>query len=215
MAIAVGIAVFAKAPIEGFAKTRLIPLLGATRAAALQRHLMERAVEAALRSDIGPVSVWCAPDCEHEAFVELAKAFPIQLHLQTGSDLGARLLDAFEVLTPRHPVLIFGTDCPMLMPSHLAECARALGNGADAVFLPTEDGGYALVGSRKPIPSLFCDMPWSTDQVMTETRSRAHRIGLTIAEPAVLWDIDTPADYSRALATGLIERKRSTNNSPD
>jgi uncharacterized protein len=205
MASAVGIAVFAKTPIEGFAKTRLIPLLGAKRAAALQRELIQRTFEVVLLSNLGPVSAWCTPDCEHEAFTGPAAAHPIQLHIQSGDDLGARMLNAFEALTVEGPLLIIGTDCPMLTPAHLVDCARALRKGADAVFLPTEDGGYALVGSEKPIPSLFGDMPWSTDEVMAETRSRARRLGLTIAEPAVLWDIDTPTDYNRALAAGLIK----------
>lgn len=209
MASAIGIAVFAKAPIEGFAKTRLIPLLGAKGAAALQRELIRRTIEVALRSNLGPVSAWCTPDCEHEVFATLEATRPVQLRTQCGPDLGARLLGAFEALTVRHPLLIIGSDCPALTPSHLMQCALALRNGADAVFLPTEDGGYALVGSGKPIPPLFCNMPWSTDRVMAETRSRARRIGLTMAEPAVLWDIDTPADYNRALAAGIIDRDAS------
>ena len=210
MSNAVGIAVFAKAPVEGVAKTRLIPLLGAKRAAALQRDLIEQTIEVAIQSKLGPVSIWCTPDCEHEAFATLAATYPVQLH-QSGPDLGASLLHAFETLTIRQPLLIIGTDCPMLAPSHLIECSLALRQGTDAVFLPTEDGGYALVGAGRPIPSLFCDMPWSTDQVMSETRSRARRIGLTITELGVLWDIDTPADYSRALAAGFLKPEKSAN----
>lgn len=204
MGSSVNIAVFAKAPIEGFAKTRLIPVLGAKQAAALQHDLIRGSVEVAIRSQIGPVSVWCTPDCEHEAFTILAETYPVQLY-KSEPNLGASLLRAFEALATQQPLLIIGTDCPVLTPSHLIECALALRRGADAVFLPTEDGGYALVGSERPIPSLFCDMPWSTDQVMAQTRSRASRIGLTISEPAVLWDIDTPANYSRALAEGLLK----------
>lgn len=211
MARAVGIAVFAKAPIEGFAKTRLIPLLGAKRAAALQRELTRQTVELALRSNLGPVSAWCAPDCVHEAFASLTATYSVPLHIQCGPDLGARMLSAFEALTVSHPLLIIGTDCPALTPAHLSECALALLKGADAVFLPTEDGGYALIGSKKPIPSLFSDMPWGTNQVMAETRTRAQQRGLTIVESAVLWDIDTPADYNRALAAGLLAADQATN----
>jgi uncharacterized protein len=204
MGSSVGVAVFAKAPIEGFAKTRLIPVLGAKRAAALQRDLIEGSVEVAIQSQLGPVSVWCTPNCEHEVFTRLAEIYPVQLY-KSEPHLGASLLRAFEALTTARPLLIIGTDCPLLASSHLIECALALRRGADAVFLPTEDGGYALVGSQRPIPALFCDMPWSTDQVMAETRRRARQIGLTIAEPAVLWDIDTPANYSRALTEGLLK----------
>jgi uncharacterized protein len=204
---AVGIAIFAKAPIEGFAKTRLIPYLGATAAADLQRQFIERTVATATAAKLGPLSIWCTPDCEHEVFASLTRTWPIELRTQSGGDLGARMLNAFEALTPDPPLMLVGTDCPMIEPSHLIDCANSLRHGADAVFLPTEDGGYALVGSAKPLPILFADMPWGTDRVMPETRLRARQMGLRISESALVWDIDAPADYDRALACGLLDRR--------
>jgi rSAM/selenodomain-associated transferase 1 len=198
------IAIFAKAPIEGFAKTRLIPHLGAKRAADLQRRLIERTVDIALASEVGPLSIWCTPNCEHDAFAVLSATWSIALHAQAGDDLGLRMLNVFQVLTPQQSIMIIGTDCPVLQPWHLIDCAKSLREGADAVFLPTEDGGYALVGAAKPLPSLFLDMPWGTDRVMPESRLRARRLGLRIAEPAVVWDIDTAADYERASASGIL-----------
>jgi len=201
----VGIAVFAKGPIEGFAKTRLIPRLGPKGAADLQRRMIERAVQVALRSELGPVSLWCAPNSEHELFSRLAADHSIDVHDQSGPDLGARMLNAFKVLTPHHLVMIIGTDCPVLEQRLLADCARSLWRGYDAVFLPAEDGGYALVGAAKPLPNLFRDIPWGTDRVMHKTRERARQMGLQVSEPLLVWDIDTPADYERAMALGLIE----------
>ena len=61
----------AKAPIAGFAKTRLIPVLGAGRAARLQARLIERAVDTARAAGIGPVTVWATPDETHAAFQAL------------------------------------------------------------------------------------------------------------------------------------------------
>ncbi|MBL8419518.1 MAG: glycosyltransferase, partial [Dechloromonas sp.] len=61
----IGLAILAKAPVPGLAKTRLIPHLGADGAAALQRWLLERIVTTALAADIGPVSLWCTPDIGH------------------------------------------------------------------------------------------------------------------------------------------------------
>lgn len=200
----VGVAVFAKAPVAGLAKTRLIPRLGAEGAADLQRRLIERALATALAAKVGPVSLWCAPDVKHETFVSLAANRPIDLHEQTGGDLGARMLHAFETLTPNFPLLLVGTDCPVLTPAHLVECAAILRRSADAVFLPTEDGGYALVGLCKPVPTLFDEMPWGTERVMAETRTRAQRAALCIAEPIMVWDLDEPADYDRARSLKLV-----------
>jgi hypothetical protein len=198
------LAIFAKAPIEGFAKTRLVPYLGAKGAAELQRRLIEQTVRVALASNIGPVSLWCTPSCDHEVFSLLAASDGIALYTQSGADLGARMLDAFEVLTRHGPAIVIGTDCPVLNKSHLVDCAALLRHGHDAVFLPTEDGGYALVGFARPRPELLRDMSWGTDRVMAETRVRARQLGLRIAEPALVWDIDRQADYERAVECGLL-----------
>ena len=118
------------------------------------------------------------------------------------------MLAAFEALSGARPLLLVGTDCPMLTAAHLSQCAKELALGADAVFLPTEDGGYALVGARKPLPVLFEAMPWSTPRVMEETRARAAAAGLRIREPAIVWDVDDPPDYERALRAGLLDAKK-------
>lgn len=200
------IAVLAKAPIEGFAKTRLVPALGPKGAADLQRAMILRTVDTAIGSGLGPVSLWCAPDRSHRLFRDIAATRPVDLSDQSGADLGRRMQAAFERLLPGNPVLLIGTDCPVLAASHLVACAEALAAGADAVFLPAEDGGYALVGLRRLEPALFFDMPWGTAGVMPETRRRAATLGLVVSEPAFVWDIDRPADYERALSLGLLPR---------
>jgi rSAM/selenodomain-associated transferase 1 len=197
-------AIFAKAPIEGFTKTRLIPRLGAAGAAELQRALIARAIEVAKAAKLGPISLWCAPDCTHPFFQEVAERYSITLHVQIGDDLGARMQNAFAALCSSMPVLLIGSDCVVIDAPLLTRCADALQNGRDAVFLPVEDGGYILVGLNKPIPDLFHDMPWTTERVMPETRRRASEIGLAIEEPEMLWDIDRTEDYERALAAGFL-----------
>jgi rSAM/selenodomain-associated transferase 1 len=198
------IAIFAKAPIEGFTNTRLIPRLGAAGAAELQKTLITRAVEIAKAAKLGPVSLWCAPDCTHPFFQEVARQHSITLHAQIGDDLGARMQNAFAALCGSMPVLLMGTDCVVIDTPLLSRCAKALQTGKAAVFLPVEDGGYILVGLNKPIPELFHDMPWTSERVMPETRRRANKIGLRFEEPKMLWDIDLPEDYERALAAGFL-----------
>lgn len=198
------IAIFAKAPVAGYAKTRLIPLLGRQGAADLQALLVRRTVETATQSPLRPISLWCAPDQSHDLFALLSREFTIATHQQIGSDLGARMLNAFEALTPEGPLILIGTDCPTLAAEHLVHCASALRDGADAVFIPAEDGGYALIGLRRPVPQLFEDMPWGTKEVMSRTRDRLRELRLRAFEAQELWDIDTPADYLRAQSAGLV-----------
>jgi len=214
----VQIAIFAKAPVAGYAKTRLIPLLGRQGAAALQAFLVRRTIETATQSPLRPISLWCAPDQSHDLFVSLSREFTIATHQQIGSDLGACMLNSFEALTPKGPLVLIGTDCPALAAEHLVHCASALRDGADAVFIPAEDGGYALIGLRRPVPQLFEDMPWGTNEVMSRTRDRLRELKLDVFEAQGLWDIDTPADFLRAQSAGLVSgsspEARRTNPEP-
>ena len=201
----VSVAIFAKAPIAGFAKTRLIPHLGENGAANLQQRLIERAVEIAKDAGLGPVSLWCLPNHDHEVFTALERRHGVALHDQlTNADLGARMHQAFSALAKTRPLLLMGTDCVAVGPGHLVRCAELLCGDADAVIIPVEDGGYILVGLKRPTPELFADIPWGGDDVVACTRTRAKSAGLTLAELPRLWDIDRVADYERAVSCGLI-----------
>ena len=197
----VAVAILAKAPLPGLAKTRLAPALGAAGAAALQARLIERAAETARAANIGPITLWAAPDQDHPAFQTLAALFGVKLARQPDGDLGARMLAA--LVAAHGPALVIGTDCPALQPAHLRTAAEALGAGVDAVVIPVEDGGFALIGMREPAPALFVDMPWSTAGVMAETRRRLTRLALSWREPARLWDVDLPQDVERMRREGL------------
>jgi rSAM/selenodomain-associated transferase 1 len=197
----VAVAVLAKAPIPGFAKTRLIPVLGAHGAAVLQGRLVERAVETACTAAIGPVTLWTTPDESHPTFQSIGARLGIMLARQDDGDLGARMLAA--ITRTNTCVLVIGSDCPALTPDHLRTAAEILRGQAHAVVIPAEDGGYALIGLRTPEPALFSDMPWSTPGVMDETRRRLGTLGLTWQEPATLWDVDLPQDLKRMRGIGL------------
>lgn len=197
----VAVAVLAKAPIAGFAKTRLIPVLGARGAAVLQERLVERAVETACAAAIGPVTLWTTPDESHPVFQSIGARLGITLARQADGDLGARMLAA--ITAANTCVLLIGSDCPALTLDHLRAAADVLRDRAPAVVIPAEDGGYALIGLRTPEPALFSDMPWSTPLVMNETRRRLRTLGLTWHEPVTLWDVDLPQDLERMRGIGL------------
>ncbi len=193
----VQIAVLAKAPIAGLVKTRLIPALGARGAARLQRALTRGALRCALEAQLGPVTLWCAPRADHGFFRALRRTTGVRCLVQSSGDLGQRMHTAFRLHCLDGPVLLIGTDCPALRPAHLHAAARALVDGDDAVFYPADDGGYVLVGLRRPQPALFSAMPWSTPEVMSVTRARARAAGLRWREMERLWDVDRPADLVR------------------
>jgi uncharacterized protein len=186
------IAVMAKAPVAGFAKTRLIPAISAHAAAVLQERLTERAVETAVAADLGRVTLWCAPDPSHPSFRELAARHRIALKRQPDGDLGARMLGAFAP----GPTLVIGTDCPAFTADILRVAAHALDDAA-VVLIPADDGGYVLIGTREVQPQLFSGIAWGTAAVMAETRARSAVLGLKAVELPALWDVDTEDDLAR------------------
>src|SRR5579885_1323623 len=150
MAMTVSIAILAKAPIPGFAKTRLIPAIGAHAAATVQERLTEQTVATACAAGLGKVTLWCAPDPTHASFRGLAARFPVVLAQQPSGDLGVRMLATFA----NGPTLATGTDCPPLTVAHLQRAAATLAQ-ADIVVIPAEDGGYVLIGAQAAHASLL------------------------------------------------------------
>ncbi len=191
------IAILAKAPRPGLAKTRLIPLLGEASAAALQERLLCRTVDTAIRAGLGPVVLWCAPDHRQPAFARCAERWPIDLQTQPDGDLGVRMLQAVERDAAAAGVLVIGTDCPALTPAHLDAAARQLRQGRDAVLIPAEDGGYVLIGLRRPDAGVFESVAWGSAAVAEQTRRRLSARGLRWSELPALWDVDRPDDLAR------------------
>lgn len=192
------VAVFAKAPVSGAVKTRLIPALGADGAAALYRTLVKRTLECALAAALGPVELWCAPDATDPFFRECAVGLGVRLASQSEGDLGARMRCAFDaMLAGGGRALLIGSDVPAMTPQYLQAADAALAQGCDAVFGPAEDGGYVLIGLSRVAPELFRGIEWGGPAVMRATRARIEKLGWRHLELPVLWDVDRPEDLSR------------------
>lgn len=183
--------IFAKAPEPGRVKTRLIPILRAGEAAELHEALLLDTLDV-VRSCADAVVAF-APAGGRRTLERLLGP-GARLVGQGPGDLGARLARMFDQLCGGgRPVLAVGSDCPGLTVARILGAAAALGR-ADVVLGPALDGGYYLVGLRKPRPELFGDMPWSTPAVLELTQRRATEAGLRVEllEPAR--DLDTPED---------------------
>ena len=189
--------VFAKAPRAGEVKTRLIPLLGADGAAALHRQLTHRTLVTATNAGLGPVELHAAPTVDDPFLQDCAKRFGIALMPQRGENLGQRMGNAFDEALARHGrVLLIGTDCPVLTPRYLRDAQAALAIN-DAVLIPAEDGGYALIGLTRCDDRLFDGIAWGGDTVLAATRERLRALRWRWHELEPLWDIDRPEDYRR------------------
>jgi len=186
------IIVFARAPVPGAAKTRLIPKLGAWRAARLHERLTRHALRTA-RLASGRVELHGTR--RHSFFRRLGVAF----RLQRGRDLGERMVHALS--KARRPAILIGTDCPVLTSADLRRAARWLRGGCDAVLAPAEDGGYALIGLRRARKEFFEGILWGGPQVYADTVKRL--AGYRWRALRRVWDLDRPGDLEHFRALRL------------
>jgi rSAM/selenodomain-associated transferase 1 len=198
----VAVVIVAKAPRAGDVKTRLCPPLSAEAAAALARCFLLDTI-ARVRGLAGArPAIAFTPDTERRLFEELAPGIP--LVAQRGDDLGARMrhgLDA-SLRGGCAGALVIGTDAPTLPAAFLQEAVELVVRPEiDVVLGPSDDGGYYLIGMRRVWPVLFDAMPWSTAHVLPETLRRAATHGLRVACLPSWFDVDTPEDLDRLIAS--------------
>jgi rSAM/selenodomain-associated transferase 1 len=204
------IAVMAKAPRVGDAKTRLVPPLSPAEAARLSacfiRDATENIAAAAQQAALEGYVAYSPPDAEAEFALLLADGTGLLPSRRNG--LGASLYDAAEDLLAAGygSTCLVNSDSPTLPTSLLVDAARALSLPGDRIVLgPAEDGGYYLIGLKQAHARLFEDVAWSTPLVFAQTVERAREIGL---EPLVLpmwYDVDDLESLQRLNAELLGE----------
>ena len=195
------ICVFAKPPVPGSVKTRLVPLLGSRHAAELAKVF--------LQDTWASVSAlpWARPVLAStgEGLQDLLHG-PIEIWLQGGGDLGARLENIFHRALHNHAqVIAIGADSPGLPTKYLEQAREAL-ERADAVIGPSEDGGFYLLGLRKCPTGLLSGIPWSAPTTCLETIAKLQTAGLTVHILDDWFDVDTAQDLEKLNA--LITAKQ-------
>jgi rSAM/selenodomain-associated transferase 1 len=195
----VSVLVMAKAPRAGSVKTRLEPLLGPDGCARLQRALIEAVT--AWAADVSPGGAYLAFEGpEHELRPHIADG--VRGFADTRGDLGDRLAAATaHVFRERsEPLLVVGTDMPVLTRAHAREAEAVLRGGADVAFGPAVDGGYWMVGLARPAPDVFeLGGDWGSAAVLERSLERCAAAGLRAELLGTQRDLDDAAD-ARALA---------------
>ena len=182
------VVMFTRYPEPGRAKTRLIPAIGAQRAAQVHRTLTEWTVQAVLES--GLALEVRATGGSVEAFADWLGA--VSIVDQGAGDLGQRLARA----GPPYPTLFIGSDAPDLSSDLLRNAAEAMGH-ADAVIGPAADGGYWLLGLARAVDGVFDGITWGTAAVFGQTIARLAAAGIDPVLLPELADCDRPEDLSR------------------
>lgn len=191
------IVIFAKAPVAGKVKTRLIPMLGEEGAARLAQRMLTDTVEHAKEARLSTPQLCASP---HPGDPSWAEHLPpgVWVTDQGPGDLGQRLAAAAKrVIEGGENILLIGTDCPALDSVRLREAAAKLATN-EAVIHPATDGGYVLLGLARTDPSLFEGIAWSTDTVAATTVERIRALGWSLWIGDTLTDIDEPADLDTA-----------------
>lgn len=186
--------VFAKAPVAGQVKTRLVPALGEKGAASFHEQLVNECLEKVIKADLAPVELWCSPDTVHPFFQKQS----LPLFEQKGDDLGMKMANALrEALTRCEQAILLGTDSPSLTGEILEVGLQGLQEGLDAVIVPAEDGGYVAIGMRCVDDELFKDIDWGSNRVYEQTVSKLNQLGWNWRQLETCWDIDRPDDLKR------------------
>jgi rSAM/selenodomain-associated transferase 1 len=185
---------FAREPVEGRVKTRLMTALSAAQACELHCELVEWVCQRLLQARLGPVTLAVTGDPSHPLFRRCLALGVENIDVQQGGDLGVRMARAIAAgLKEYKAVLLVGSDCPGMDAAYLQR-ARAALERVPVVLGPATDGGYVLVGSRVDRIDMFEDIPWGTEEVMCLTRKRLRDAGLSWLEMEPLADIDVPED---------------------
>lgn len=200
--------IFLKAPRPGTVKTRLGKETGFEQATVVYRQLAEAQLSW-IPADFG-TEIHYAP----RGAVQEMRAWLGGRRLyraQTGGNLGARLGQAFAGAFRRGyaRVIAIGSDCPELDEDCLHRASRALAEN-DVVLGPATDGGYYLIGLRRPAPRLFEDIAWSTATVLATTQARIQECGLSSFLLEEKEDIDDLASLRRHRTKGAVRPGRLT-----
>ena len=186
----------AKEPVPGQVKTRFAPEISLAEAAALYQCMLEDRINEISMLSGTDLAVAFTPSEAREAFSAIASR-GFALLAQRGNDLGERMGNIFvdTFAAGYDAVTIIGSDSPDLPKVMVQDSFRILlDDRADVVFGPSYDGGYYLVGLRKPHPPLFENIPWSTDRVLSVTLARVRDLEMK-ARLLPWWnDLDTFAD---------------------
>ncbi len=199
--------IFAKLPEPGRVNTRMVPPLTPDEAAALHLSCLRCVCQrASMLTSFRPILVG-TPDDKLDELQRLVAPHAANVWPQGSGDLGSRLARATAraLDDAASGVLLLGADSPTLPPAHLEHAAAALATH-DAVLVPSDDGGYVLLGVRTPAAALFEQIDWGSDRVADQTRQRADEADMDLVETATWYDLDHFDDLRRALRD-LSERE--------
>lgn len=186
------IQLFAKPPVSGQVKTRLIPELGEQAATAIYQYCLNYNLQLLSHSGLD-YQIWLNETSDHDCFRNKT------VFNQQGQNLGEKMHHALSSQLKNNngsysKVILLGSDCLELTRSLLHRVVTKLDHH-ELVLIPALDGGYVLIAATDTInPLVFSDIDWSTDRVLKQTLDRVMQAGINTAIMNPLRDIDRVED---------------------
>lgn len=194
MAADVTLLQFARAPVPGRVKTRMLSELSAEAACELHRELVLWTCGQLLQSHLGQVQLGVAGDSTDDLFLRCRKMGAAAVFEQQGVDLGERMLSALQDALQTSPrAILVGSDCPAISPAYLQQAMRAL-DTSDVVIGPADDGGFVLIGVTALHAAMFSGVVWGSAQVYAATTANLKALDMSWQALPALPDIDRPED---------------------
>jgi rSAM/selenodomain-associated transferase 1 len=185
---------FAKMPIPGQVKTRMLGSLNAVQACELHCDLMLWTCRTLTGANLADVELWVSGGGDHATIRACQTLGVAAVHSQVGNDLGERMFHTISAGLLRYrKLLLVGSDCPAIDEHYLANALKALDDDS-LVLGPAHDGGYVLIGATDIELSVFQGVSWGSGAVLDETRERLVALGRSWRELTTLSDIDRPED---------------------
>ena len=164
--------IFTKNFVYGKVKTRLAATIGKDKAFEIYKKLIGHTYTIVQQVNYDKIVFYT-----DEIEVNDVWKDDYQKQLQTGHDLGEKMMNAFIYMFKNNysKAVIIGCDCPELIEQIINDAFEQLDN-CNVVIGPAADGGYYLLGMKKVYEQLFENMRWSTDKVYEETIKRFNSI---------------------------------------
>ncbi len=187
---------FYRNPELGKVKTRLAKDVGNEKALAIYKSLCQHTLQITQTLSCDKAIYYSHEVDQRDLWLDSIYSKKVQ----TGSDLGERMSNAFaeSFAAGYESICIIGTDCLELTAEILDQSFAEL-EISDTVIGPARDGGYYLLGMKQFHPDFFQNKTWSTDNVYSETIRDFENKALSYSILPLLRDIDEikdlPPDY--------------------
>jgi len=187
----------AKVPIVGTVKTRLQSILSPEKCAALAAAFLQDTINKS--QTICKNVILAYSPAGQSRLLENTVSSEIVLIEQKGINLGEKMSNAFEFVFNENSdsaVVMIGTDSPTFPADYIAQAFELLEKDSEIVLGKSKDGGFYLIGLRKPFPKLFDEIAWSTSLVFEQITRNIENLGINgLKQIPDHYDVDTPDDF--------------------